>query len=507
MVLEGKHLLETRSVNGNFDEASTTGHVSVPVTSYSSDEEDFAWSDEENATASGGEEIFFDTVENLPLYVSLTHLAPERLCGGSHTIRASTSISSLIFPSSHHGHASQSNSYDIDPLYDEAEDDLGNVSAHGSVIMHLVSQVRIGMDLTKITLPTFILERRSTLEMYADFLAHADLWASITEHDHERDRFVCALRWYLSAFHAGRRSPVAKKPYNPILGEIFRCYWDLEKSSVRAPDDKNSRRPVPWAPDNAVCFIAEQVSHHPPISAFYAEHKSRGIICQGSLWTKSKFLGLSIGVEMVGSATLSVLDLEEDYTVTFPGAYGRNILSVPWVELGGKCSVSCEKTGYYANVEFKTKPFYGGKKDQIRVEAFGPDWEGGKKPFLVVEGEWNSVMMANWADGRSEVFFDTRKSAVCAKRVRPRFEQENFESRKLWQDVTMHLKRGTIEQATEAKSILEQRQREEAKHRRENNLDWKPRFFFSEDNTWLYRWPMTREEHQKKTTSSTPEIN
>ena len=30
------------------------------------------------------------------------------------------------------------------------------------------------MDLTKVVLPTFILERRSLLEMYADFFAHPD---------------------------------------------------------------------------------------------------------------------------------------------------------------------------------------------------------------------------------------------------------------------------------------------------------------------------------------------
>ena len=53
---------------------------------------------------------------------------------------------------------------------------MGNVQEHGSVIMHLLSQVSIGMDLTKITLPTFILERRSLLEMYADFFAHPDLF-------------------------------------------------------------------------------------------------------------------------------------------------------------------------------------------------------------------------------------------------------------------------------------------------------------------------------------------
>ena len=30
---------------------------------------------------------------------------------------------------------------------------------------------------------------------------------------------------------------VAKKPYNPILGETFRCYWDLPGGRRNAPDD------------------------------------------------------------------------------------------------------------------------------------------------------------------------------------------------------------------------------------------------------------------------------
>jgi len=47
---------------------------------------------------------------------------------------------------------------------------------HGSVITHLLSQVKLGMDLTKVVLPTFILERRSLLEMYADFFAHPDFF-------------------------------------------------------------------------------------------------------------------------------------------------------------------------------------------------------------------------------------------------------------------------------------------------------------------------------------------
>ena len=38
---------------------------------------------------------------------------------------------------------------------------------------------------------------------------------------------IAVVRWYLSAFHAGRRGSVAKKPYNPVIGEQFSCYFDV----------------------------------------------------------------------------------------------------------------------------------------------------------------------------------------------------------------------------------------------------------------------------------------
>ena len=31
------------------------------------------------------------------------------------------------------------------------------------------------------------------------------------------------VRWYLSGFY--KKPKGLKKPYNPILGETFRCYW------------------------------------------------------------------------------------------------------------------------------------------------------------------------------------------------------------------------------------------------------------------------------------------
>jgi hypothetical protein len=76
----------------------------------------------------------------------------------------------------------------------------------------------------------------------------------------------------------------------------------------------------------------------------------------------------------------------------------RSILTIPWIELGGSVTITCAKTGYSANVEFLTKPFYGGKRNRITADVLQPN---DKKPFLSITGEWNGRMEAKWADGVS----------------------------------------------------------------------------------------------------------
>ena len=67
----------------------------------------------------------------------------------------------------------------------------------------------------------------------------------------------------MSTFRAGRKSPVAKKPYNPILGEIFQCWYSLPKdaqNSLTGEEKKIIRDgPVPWATSDQLTFVAEQV--------------------------------------------------------------------------------------------------------------------------------------------------------------------------------------------------------------------------------------------------------
>lgn len=382
---------------------------------------------------------------------------------------------------------------DMFDCHDDRDDDGEgeSVEEHKSVIMHLLSQVRLGMDLTKVVLPTFILERRSLLEMYADFFAHPDLFVSIADQPEPRDRMVQVVKWYLSAFHAGRKGSVAKKPYNPILGEVFFCHWDLpnEKEEPSPPTETVSDGPVPWSSPNSVRFVAEQVSHHPPISAFYAECLSKKIQFNAHIWTKSKFLGMSIGVHNIGQGCVSCLEHDEHYILTFPNGYGRSILTVPWVELGGECNISCSKSGYSANIVFHTKPFYGGKKHRVTAEIFAPN---DKKSFYSIEGEWNGVMYAKLASGENMTFIDTKKMGIVKKKVRKLEDQLEYESRKLWRDVTLNLKLKDIDAATEAKHRLEEKQRAEARERKEKEQQWETRLFHEDGECWVYDEPLLK---------------
>ena len=71
------------------------------------------------------------------------------------------------------------------------------------------------------------------------------------------------------------------------------------------------------------------------------------------------------------------------------------------------------------------------------------------------------------------MFVDTKSMPIVKKLVKPTDQQDEYESRRLWKNVTKHLKDKDVEGATEFKHQLEQRQREEAKARKESGEKWK----------------------------------
>jgi hypothetical protein len=76
-----------------------------------------------------------------------------------------------------------------------------------------------------------------------------------------------------------------------------------------------------------------------------------------------------IAVHNVGQGKLTLMDHGEEYICTFPSGFGRSILTVPWVELGGKVSITCPQTKYVANIEFKCKQFFSSDVNKVRFKC------------------------------------------------------------------------------------------------------------------------------------------
>mmetsp|Transcript_24901 Transcript_24901/g.41004 ORF Transcript_24901/g.41004 Transcript_24901/m.41004 type:complete len:548 (-) Transcript_24901:759-2402(-) len=335
-----------------------------------------------------------------------------------------------------------------------------------SLIRELISQLRVGMDLSKVVLPVFVLEPRSLLEKLSDFLSHAHLLIHAGEIADPVQRMIAVVRWYMSGWHLRPRG--VKKPYNPILGEVFRCMYDHGDEG------------------GVTSFVAEQVSHHPPMSAFYVENRLKRMIFSGSILPRSKFLGNSVASLMEGESTLRLLELGEDYVMNWPNYYARGlIIGRLLMEIGGSVTIRCRKTNLCCNLDFRTKGFFTGEYN--RVKGSIKDEESGNQLYTI-EGYWDStIRITNYQTGETSVLFEPKEANAIPKVVPPEDAQEEYESRRLWSKVTEAIAARDLEAATAAKTVLEEAQRREAKLRAERKEKPHHRLFhLDDDGIWQY---------------------
>ncbi|KAF5662813.1 putative oxysterol-binding protein [Fusarium heterosporum] len=349
-----------------------------------------------------------------------------------------------------------------DPRGPDAEDDtLVMEPDQGNVLSHIISQLRPGADLSRVVLPTFILEPRSMLERITNFMCHPEMLLPIPTIDDPVERFVSVVKFYLSGWHI--RPAGVKKPLNPILGEIFTCYWDLE----------NGKRAY---------YISEQTSHHPPKSSYFYMAPDHHIRIDGTLKPRSRFLGNSAASLMEGIAFLSLLNRGNDptkgeqYILTQPNMYARGILFGKMkYELGDHSFVRCPELDLTADIDFKTKGWVGGTYNAIggviKRESTG-------EVLFELSGLWSEEMyIKDMTTGHREMFFNALRSKPSPPTVRPIEEQEERESQRLWDNTSRAVKDRNHELATDEKTKIEDRQREEAAQRAQENIEWHPRLF------------------------------
>uniref|UniRef100_A0A8P4KSG0 Oxysterol-binding protein n=1 Tax=Dicentrarchus labrax TaxID=13489 RepID=A0A8P4KSG0_DICLA len=337
------------------------------------------------------------------------------------------------------------------------------------LIWGLLKQLRPGMDLSKVVLPTFILEPRSFLDKLSDYYYHADLLSQAALEESAYGRIKQVLRWYLSGFY--KKPKGLKKPYNPILGETFRCCWLHPQTN------------------SCTFYIAEQVSHHPPISAFYVCNRKDGFSISGSILAKSKFYGNSLSAILDGKARLLFMSRGEEYVITMPYAHCKGILyGTMTLELGGKVTIECEKTKCFTELEFKLKPFLGGA---CSVNQISGKISVGDELLATVDGHWDSeVFIHEKHSGQQETLWNPSpdiRSSRLKRQVVQIDQQGEFESERLWQHVTSAIMDRDQLRATQEKFVLEEAQRRESRER--GDKAWTSRLFHQDPVTseWTYR--------------------
>uniref|UniRef100_A0AAQ4R798 Oxysterol-binding protein n=1 Tax=Gasterosteus aculeatus aculeatus TaxID=481459 RepID=A0AAQ4R798_GASAC len=345
-----------------------------------------------------------------------------------------------------------------------------------SLIWTLLKQVRPGMDLSKVVLPTFILEPRSFLDKLSDYYYHADFLSEAAIEENAYNRMKKVVKWYISGFY--KKPKGLKKPYNPIIGETYRCMW------------------LHQATNSKTFYIGEQVSHHPPVSAFYVSNRKDGFCLSGSILAKSKFYGNSLSAILDGEARLTFLNRGEDYVMNMPYAHCKGILyGTMTLELGGQITIACEKTGYSAQLEFKLKPFLGSSDCVNQVCG---KIKLGKEVLATLEGHWDSEIFINdKKTGTVDTFWnpttELRQSRLTRCTVPPE-EQGELESERLWQHVTRAINNKDQTEATNEKFLLEEVQRKSARERKAKCEEWNPALFEQDPVTgeWHYRYADTR---------------
>ncbi|KAI4734514.1 Oxysterol-binding protein [Aureobasidium sp. EXF-12298] len=334
-----------------------------------------------------------------------------------------------------------------------ADDETVVDQDQGNVLSHIISQLRPGADLSRVTLPTFILEPRSMLERITNFMAHPEVLLTLPTIDDPIERFVAVTKFYLSGWHI--KPPGVKKPLNPILGETFTGYWDY-------PDNTRGY------------YISEQTSHHPPKSSYFFVAPEHHIRVDGTLKPRSRFLGNSVGSFMEGIAVMRLLNRNERYFITQPNMYARGILFGKMkYELGDHAYVRCPELGLEAEIDFKVKGWMTGTYNAIGGHI--KDTKSGKNLFEF-SGYWDKEMyIKNLTTGKKELIFDATHAKPSYPKARPLEEQGDRESQRLWNKVTKAIKVADQRTATDEKSAIEDRQRAEAAERGES--EWQPKLF------------------------------
>lgn len=230
----------------------------------------------------------------------------------------------------------------------------------------------VGKDMTKMALPVSFNEPSSLLQRLAEDIEYSTILTEAAKFSDSTLRMLFVAAFAISPY-ASTVNRIAK-PFNPLLGETFE-YADAE---------------------NNYRIFTEQVSHHPPISATWAESTKWDYYGESNVDTK--FNGRAFLIKHLGRWFCNIRPdndanniKEEKYSWGKPQSTVIGILvGKPELDNSGEMKLENLTTGDYCIVNFKARGWTAVGAYEVRGEVFNKD---GKKCWTL-GGHWNDCIYA-----------------------------------------------------------------------------------------------------------------
>ncbi|XP_030250782.1 oxysterol-binding protein-related protein 3 isoform X3 [Sparus aurata] len=329
----------------------------------------------------------------------------------------------------------------------------------------------IGKDLSKVTMPVQLNEPLNTLQRLCEELEYSELLdrAAITQDPFERMVYIAT---FVVSGYASSHCRTGGKPFNPVLGETYEC-------------DR---------PDKGFRFVAEQVSHHPPISACHAE--SKNFIFWQDVRCKNKFWGKSMEIVPVGTTHVTLPGIGDHYEWNKVTSCIHNILSGQrWIEHYGEisirntssdicqCKITFVKAKYWNSSVNEVEGAITDSKGKVIHKLFGK-WH--ESVFCGDPPSATCIWRANAMPVDHEQYYGFTKFAIELNELHPSFKLLLPPTDTRLRVDQRLLEGGNLEAAEEQKQRIEQLQRDRRSFLEENNSTHQPKFFRkSKDDTWV----------------------
>ncbi|KAF9441610.1 hypothetical protein P691DRAFT_812344 [Macrolepiota fuliginosa MF-IS2] len=332
-----------------------------------------------------------------------------------------------------------------------------------------------------------------------------------------------------SAFSKGMKSTPTTSPPQSIEANVA-----AQMSNLSLGNDNNSER-------LRIIYVTEQVSHHPPVSAYYASCPKRHLEMFGIDQISAKVSGTTVKVSPGQHNQGIFVNLTggpgegERYHITHPVAFVNGVLRGSfYVTVSETTIITCTGgkpgTKFRAVIEYKEESWLGRAHFLVEgvihtvhegdteheewtkvkhvptnrvVAVFDGSWRGHIRWRRVGTGSYPDVRSTSsspspsherlpvpevpshaasrvdvvHSDSDYSTLIDISALRVIPKEVRLLEKQLPHESRKLWENVTDNLLNKEYSEATKEKMAIEQRQRDEAAERKRKGVEFTPKYF------------------------------